>query len=182
MAMVTKGILTAPDKPTIVASKELKKDIFRTNKDCYLWVDITGLKLIDTSRYHEIVSWTVEQDQFRLGILESDRSRTKDMFFITGHGKALELKTALEEYVKIHMQQPEVAEQLSKLAVQTEVGSLVPKQHIQVVEPFGSGVFVDLNSATGSSRRRFSNPKTSPKGSISSPTPLPAGTSFTPKL
>ena len=77
------GVLSGPDKPTIVHCKELKDHLLlqelidgqvTSHKEVYLWVDVNGVNIIEASTrkvtwkaaYNEITAWAVEQDRFKV--------------------------------------------------------------------------------------------------------------------
>lgn len=129
----------------------------------YLWVDITGCKFIDGdtkkvqwhAAYNEITAWAVEHDEFKVKLL-GRKGKLKERTFMTGYDKATQLKGALEEQVKLYLQQPELVQQLQKMAYDLPVGSVCPYEALAQVPPFGTGHFIDQSNAVAQTKRRWS--------------------------
>ena len=70
--------------------------------------------------------------------------------------QALQLKDALEETVKLYLQEPDLVKELRELATDLDVGELMPLDVADQVEPFGSGEFVDpeMAASNGAASRR----------------------------
>ena len=108
--------LSGPDKPVIVACKEQTEGLLSSNlRDMYLWVDVGGVKFIEGSSrrvqwftpFNLITMWAVDTDFFQLRVVDK-KGKLKERTFLCGSEKANMLKGALEETVKLYLQQPEL--------------------------------------------------------------------------
>lgn len=171
------SLLSGPDKPLIVACKQLSEGILNkaSVKDIFLWIDVAGVKFIEAhtrrvqwfTPFNEITIWAVDGDVFKLRLLDK-KGKLKDKMFLCGSQKALSLKKTMEEMVKMYLQQPELVSELQKVAADFPVGSTLPKVELEAVDHFGAGSFADpgLADPKKASRRvtRFGSMSLSPDG------------------
>lgn len=119
------GPLSSPDKPVIVHTREIKEHAL--GKEGYLWVDALGLKFISIQRkavwerpLEQVKGWEIEGADFLVQIHR--HSKVKDKRFQCGHAMALKLRFALEQQVRIFMQDKDTWDSLRFLAFKPPTG------------------------------------------------------------
>ena len=148
----SESLLSGPDKPLIIASKEQTEGMLsaKSLRDVFLWVDIAGVKFIDANSrkvqwftpFNEITVWAVDRDFFKLRLLDK-KNKLRERTFLCGSQKANRLKSSMEEMVKLYLQQPELVAELQRVAADFPVGSTVPKVELESADRFGTGAFLD---------------------------------------
>ena len=73
------------------------------------------------------------------------QNKLKERTFLTGYSKAMELKSTLEEMVKLYLHEPDLVLSLQKVAAVVPVGTVLSWDVLSRVQPFGSGQFVDIS-------------------------------------
>ena len=147
-----KGAFAGPDQPSLFECQEIRGE--RNLKLTYIWVDMTGVKIISGKSktvkqcltFKGIVSWEVEDDTFTLKYGSIPQNMTLQKRFLIGFEKAIELKEAIEERVQIVVQRPETAKQLQNRAIVLYEGDPIDLDVLSQVPKFGTGSFVSART------------------------------------